>query len=70
MRNPLRKPRRLVPGSLVGVAALSGPVQHEDLRAGVARLESFGYRVRLASNVLDREPLLGLAGNDDARLGG
>ena len=70
MRNPLRKPRRLGPDALVGVAALSGPVRQEDLRAGIATLESFGYRVRLASNVLDREPLLGLAGNDEARLAG
>lgn len=70
MRGPLRKPRRIGPGALVGVAALSGPVREPDLRAGVARLEASGYRVRLASNVLDREPLLGLAGNDDARLAG
>lgn len=68
MRSPLRKPRRLVPGSLVGVASLSGAARQEDLTAGVATLESFGYRVRLASNVLTREPLLGLAGGDDARL--
>lgn len=52
------------------MAALSGPVREEDLAAGVATLESFGYRVRLAANVLDREPLLGLAGDDDARLAG
>jgi muramoyltetrapeptide carboxypeptidase len=70
VKNPLRKPRRLVPGSLVGVAALSGPARREELEAGVATLESFGYRVRLASNVLAREPLLGLAGDDDARLAG
>ena len=70
MKGPLRRPRRLAPGALVGVAALSGPVREEDLAAGVATLESFGYRVRLASNVLSREPLLGLAGDDDARLAG
>ncbi|MBK9372386.1 MAG: LD-carboxypeptidase [Holophagales bacterium] len=70
MSGPLRRPRRLAPGALVGVAALSGPVREEDLAAGVATLESFGYRVRLASNVLSREPLLGLAGDDDARLAG
>lgn len=54
----------------MGVAALSGPVREEDLAAGVARLESFGYRVRLASNVLAREPVLGLAGTDTERLEG
>ena len=52
------------------MAALSGPVREEDLAAGAAALESFGYRVRLAPNVLEREPLLGLAGGDDARLAG
>lgn len=52
------------------MAALSGPVREEDLAAGVAALESFGYRVRLAANVLGREPLLGLAGDDGARLEG
>lgn len=70
MTAPLRRPRRLAPGGVVGVAALSGPVREEDLRAGVSALESFGYAVRLASNVLEREPLLGLAGDDDARLDG
>jgi len=67
---PLRLPRRLAPGGVVGVAALSGPVREQDLRAGIATLESFGYRVRLAANALSREPLLGLAGNDDERLEG
>lgn len=70
MTAPLRRPRRLGPGSVVGVAALSGPVREEDLSAGVATLESFGWRVRIAANVLAREPLLGLAGDDDARLAG
>lgn len=70
MRRPLRRPGRIAPGALVGVAALSGPVRTEDLQAGVTALESFGYRVRLAPNVLSREPVLGLAGDDDARLAG
>ena len=70
MRSTLRRPRRLRPGSVVGVAALSGPVREEDLASGTAALESFGYGVRLAANVLEREPLLGLAGDDDARLSG
>jgi muramoyltetrapeptide carboxypeptidase len=54
----------------VGVAALSGPVREEDLAAGVSALAAFGYEVRLASNVLSRDGLLGLAGDDDARLEG
>lgn len=70
MTGALRLPRRLRPGSVVGVAALCGPVREEDLAAGVAALGSLGYRTRLAPNVLDREPLLGLAGGDDARLAG
>lgn len=70
MRSPLRRPARLAPGSVVGVAALSSAVREEDLASGVAALESFGYRVRLAPNVLSREPLLGLAGDDDARRDG
>ncbi len=70
MREPLRRPRRLAPGGVVGLAGLSGPVAGADLAAGVATLEAFGYRVRLAPNLLEREPLLGLAGDDDARLDG
>lgn len=70
MNVPLRRPRRLRPGSLVGVAALSGPVRPESLDAGVAALEGFGYSVRVARNVLEREPLLGLAGDDEARASG
>ena len=70
MTRELRRPRRLVPGAVVGVAALSGPVRREDLSAGVASLERFGFGVRLAPNVLSREGLLGLAGDDDARLRG
>ncbi len=53
---------RLVPGDTVGVAALSGPSDPDALAAGVRALEGFGYRVRLAPNVLASEPLLGLAG--------
>jgi Uncharacterized proteins, homologs of microcin C7 resistance protein MccF len=58
----LRRPRRLRPGSLVGVAALSGPVRPESLDAGVAALERFGYRVRVARNVLETEPFSGSRG--------
>lgn len=70
MRGPLRRPARLAPGSVIGVAALSSAVREEDLAAGVAALQSLGFRVRLAPNVLSREPLLCLAGEDDARLEG
>jgi muramoyltetrapeptide carboxypeptidase len=70
VRRPLRRPARLVPGGVVGIAALSSVVREEDLTAGVATLASSGFRVRLAPNVLAHEPLLGLAGDDDTRLGG
>jgi muramoyltetrapeptide carboxypeptidase len=61
---------RLVPGDTVGVAALSGPADPDALAAGVRALEDFGYRVRLASNVLASEPLLGLAGTAEERAAG
>lgn len=61
---------RLVPGDTVGVAALSGPPDPDALAAGVRALEGFGYRVRLAPNVLSKEPLLGLAGAAEERAAG
>lgn len=70
MTGSLRRPRRLVPGGVVGVAALSGPAREEDLAAGVRALEGLGYRVRPAANVLSRDALLGLAGDDEERLEG
>ncbi len=59
----LIRPRRLVPGDTVGVAALSGPADPESLAAGARELERLGYGVKLARNVGAREPLLGLAGD-------
>jgi muramoyltetrapeptide carboxypeptidase len=61
---------RLVPGDTVGVAALSGPPDPAALAAGIRALEGFGYRVRLAPNVREKEPLLGLAGAADERAAG
>ncbi|HVO52262.1 MAG TPA: LD-carboxypeptidase [Thermoanaerobaculia bacterium] len=66
----LVRPPRLVPGDSVGVAALSGPPDSEALAAGVRALEGFGYRVKLAPNVLAKEPLLGLAGTSAERAAG
>ncbi|MEV5608064.1 LD-carboxypeptidase [Streptomyces sp. NPDC052225] len=54
-RPQLLRPRALVPGDLVVVAALSGPLHpsyEPDLRLAVAEWERMGFRVRLA-------PLLG-----------
>jgi muramoyltetrapeptide carboxypeptidase len=66
----LARPPRLVPGDTVGVAALSGTSDPGALSAGVRALEGFGYRVRLAPNVLAKEPLLGLAGSTEERAAG
>lgn len=62
MTKELARLPRLAPGDTIGVAALSGPSDPQALAAGVGVLEGLGYRVRLARNVLSREPLLGLAG--------
>jgi muramoyltetrapeptide carboxypeptidase len=69
MADLLRLPR-LAPGDTVGVAALSGLPDPDALAAGVRALEGFGYRVRLAPNVLAKEPLLGLAGTSEERAAG
>ena len=70
MSAPLLKPRRLVPGDLLGVAALSGPVDPGALDRGCAALAGMGYRVRVAGNAGLRSGALGLAGTDDERLEG
>jgi muramoyltetrapeptide carboxypeptidase len=67
---PFLKPRRLRRGDVVGVAALSGPVDREELEKGCRALEEMGYVVRQASNLLLRSGPLGLAGSDAARLAG
>ena len=58
-------PPRLQPGSTIGIAAISGPVDPDRLDAGVAYLEGRGYRVVLASNVRARRGFL--AGSDRER---
>jgi muramoyltetrapeptide carboxypeptidase len=62
--------RRLRPGDTVGVAALSGPADPDDLARGCAALEAMGFGVRLAANVGLRSGLLGLAGSEEERLAG
>lgn len=61
-------PPRLKPGATIGVAAVSGPVEEERLRRGMAALEQRGYRVALASNVGFRSGFL--AGSDRDRAEG
>lgn len=62
--------RRLRPGDVVGVAALSGPADPGQLARGCAALEEMGYRVRQASNVGLRSGTLSLAGSEAERLAG
>jgi muramoyltetrapeptide carboxypeptidase len=66
----VRKPERLRPGDLVGVAALSGACHAEKLEAGCAKLRSFGYHVLLAPNVSLKSGVLSLAGSDAQRRDG
>jgi len=64
----LLRPRRLERGDLVAVPATSGVVPAPMLRAGVARLESWGLRVGLDHHVLDRDTRLSyLSAADDVR---
>lgn len=64
----LTLPPRLAPGSTIGVAAISGPVDPDRLDAGVRSLERRGYRVVLASNIRARRGFL--AGSDAERAAG
>lgn len=66
--HPLERPPSLREGSRVGVAALSGPVDPERLRAGLDRLETWGFEPILARNLESRVGFL--AGDDAARVAG
>ncbi len=61
-------PRRLSPGSKIGVAAVSGPVDEEKLESGIAVLRAKGYTVVEASNLRARRGFL--AGKDEERAAG
>ena len=66
--NALLRPPRLAPGDLVSVVATSGVVPEARLRAGIARLESWGLEVRVAKHVLGSHPEIGyLAAADEDR---
>jgi len=62
------KPPRLRPGSTIGVAAVSGPVDESRLDLGLARLRAAGYRTVEASNLRRRDGFL--AGTDAERAAG
>lgn len=61
----LKRPKRLQPGDLVGVAATSSPIQLDLLQDGVRELESLGFRVRVLDSVDQRH--LYMAGSDNRR---
>jgi len=70
--NPVRKqvrsgrfPARLRSGDLVRVISPAGPVDADQLNAGVARLEEWGYRVEVSPYALSRRGYL--AGKDSER---
>ncbi len=64
----LLRPPRLKAGDLVAIPATAGVVPPERLAAGLARLESWGLRVRIADHVFDTHPTLRyLAGTDAHR---
>ena len=62
----LIKPARLRRGDRIGIISPSGPVDEADLQPGLNLLESFGFKVRIASHVYSRKGYL--AGEDQARL--
>jgi muramoyltetrapeptide carboxypeptidase len=64
------RPPRLKKGDTIGIAAVSRPVWPDKLAAGIAVLESRGYRVVCASNVSRGEPGGMLAGTDAERAEG
>jgi muramoyltetrapeptide carboxypeptidase len=66
--NPLLRPRHLEAGDIVAVPATSGVVPEERFQAGVARIESWGLRVRVGDHVLGMHPSLSyLAAGDEER---
>lgn len=62
---PLRRPRRLQRGALLGIAAPGGPVDAERLAQGRARLEQAGFRTRCRDDITCRSGFL--AGSDERR---
>ncbi len=63
-------PRCHQPGEPIGVVALSGPVERDELEAGLAHLSAWGCPIIAADNLTSRTPSGHLAGTDDERLGG
>ena len=59
------RPRRLVPGDLIGVAAPAGIVEREPFEAGIRVMETLGFRIRVEQEVFLRTGYL--AGADHMR---
>jgi muramoyltetrapeptide carboxypeptidase len=67
----LLRPPRLRVGDLVGVVGVAGGVAPDRLADGLARMESWGLRVRVERRSFDRRPGLAyLAGPDEDRAAG
>lgn len=65
---PLTKPRRLVAGDRVALAATSAPLDAERLERGLGVLKGWGLRLAEHPHALDVHPQLGyLAGRDEDR---
>jgi muramoyltetrapeptide carboxypeptidase len=60
-----RKGRPLRPGDTIGIVAPAGPVAPENLERGIARLQSWGYKVVVGEHVLAARGYL--AGTDAQR---
>ena len=64
-RSSLRKPARLQPGAVIGIAAPAGPFQAETLSRGVDALRAMGFEVVVPEGIFAR--LRYLAGADAER---
>ena len=59
------RPRALVKGDLIGVAAPAGPFVEERFQKGLERLQEIGFRVRTPRQIFQRDEYL--AGSDESR---
>ena len=57
MEQVLRRPKALPPGGTIGIVNPSSPVEADLLDAGIAALESRGFRVQVAPHVRGRDGL-------------
>jgi len=55
MKKPVVKPRILLPGDTIGIAAPASPFDREAFEQGVGTIESLGFRVRIPEGIFKRE---------------